>query len=170
MAQSPKEEFIELIAEVNRGKGLDGLTSKIIGILFIEPEEVSMEELAKRTGYSLSAVSTSMKMLAMSGFVKRVEKPRTKKAYFFFEKDMLAFWKQSLVKMSMNIAKLKSRMPGIIERFRQDHYKSMKGELRIAEKYYRQLCSFEGLVEKLISDVDRMEDAALKNAGVRNKT
>ena len=69
MAGNPKEDFVELLTEVNRRKGLDELTSRIIGILFIEPYEVSLDELSERTGYSMSAVSTAMKLLLGSGII-----------------------------------------------------------------------------------------------------
>ena len=44
-------------------QGLSELNITLISVLFLNEEPVSIEELAKKTGYSLSAVSTAMKTL-----------------------------------------------------------------------------------------------------------
>jgi DNA-binding transcriptional regulator GbsR (MarR family) len=150
MAGSPKEEFIELMTDLQRSKGLDELTSKVIGILFIETKEVSLDELATRTGYSLSAVSTSMKMLSGSGFVKRVKKPKSKRVYFFMEKDLARIFRQTLERMDKNIAGIKSKIPGIIERYRKLRSKDSHEELRIIENYHRQLLAMERAMGKMM--------------------
>lgn len=154
MTVSPKNDFIELMAEVNRAKGLDDLTSNIIGIIFIEPREVSLEELAKRTGYSLSAVSTSMKMLVASGFIKRKRLPKSKKVYFFMEKDMFVAWKQMMDKINANITNLKSKVPGIIEDYKRVKYEGSREERRIVERYFDQLLAFHKVINKCVGMCD----------------
>lgn len=154
MKLSPKKDFIDLIAEVNRAKGLDGLTSNIIGIIFIEPKEVSLEELSKRTGYSLSAVSTSMKMLVASGFIKRKRMPKSKKVYFFMEKDMFVAWKQMIDKINANIVRIKPRVPRIIEDYRQVKYEGSREERRIVERYYDQLLAFHKVINTCVGMCD----------------
>ncbi len=156
MVESPKEEFIELITEINRSKGLDELTSKIIGILFIEPKEVSLDELATRTGYSLSAISTAMKMLVGPGVVKRTGKPKSKRVYFFMEKDMTAIFRQAMEKMNQNVLKIKSRVPAIIEKYKQLESGDSREELRIIENYYKQLLSCERVMGKLMEMLEKV--------------
>ena len=75
MTTSPRDEFIDIISKNCQVDGFDELTSKIVGTLFIEPTEVALEDLAKMTGYSLSAVSTAMKLVVRTGLVKRMKKP-----------------------------------------------------------------------------------------------
>ena len=84
--KNPKEKFMELIYDVNKSRGLDELTSKIISILYVEPKEVSLNELSKRTGYSLSAVSTSMKMFGHSKLIKRIKNPNQREYIFTWRK------------------------------------------------------------------------------------
>ncbi len=158
----PKEEFIELLCEINRIKGMDELSSRIIGILYAEPREVSLEELAERTGYSLSAVSTSMKFLAGSEFVKRVKKPGSRKVYFYMEKDMIgSFLKIFGERTRKIILIMKDRVPGIMERYKKES--SPRGELNILENYYKQLIVMEKITEKMIGMVERAEMEARKN-------
>jgi DNA-binding transcriptional regulator GbsR (MarR family) len=147
MPENAKNEFIELIAQINRAKGLDELTSKMIGILFIEPREVSLEQLSEQTGYSLSAVSTAMKLLTGSGLIKRVKKPGSRKVYFFMEKDFMGMLIQSVRIIANNISVLKARMPGIIERYKKGG--GSKEELRIIEKHYKMVREMDCMMEKI---------------------
>lgn len=156
-----KEEFIELLTELQRMKGVDEITSKVIGILYIEPEEVSLEELCKNTGYSLSGVSTAMKLLVMAGIVKRIKKPKSKKVYFFMDKDMISFFLQSLGKMEKNVMFIKDRLPGIIEKYKTEKIKESKQELVIVEKYYKQLELTESAMVKIkdiVSDLIKKKE------------
>lgn len=149
MKKSPKEEFVEMMSDMQRRKGLDELSSKIIGTLFIEPAEVSLEELSKRTGYSLSAVCTTMKFLESTGIIRKTKKPGSRKVYFFMEKDMNSFLAQAFRKIESSFLYIKSRMPGIIERYRMEKTRGSKEELKILENYYAQLMGFEKVMKKL---------------------
>jgi len=156
MMQSPKNAFIELIVENSKVNGFDELSSKIIGILFIEPEEIALDELARRTGYSLSAVSTALKFIERAGIVKRSKKPKSRKVYFYMEKDNLA--------MSLQIARRKyekillpskQKLPNIIELYKQDSSKNSGAELMIVEDYYKSLIFFEQILKEFIEKFER---------------
>ncbi len=43
--------------------GLDDLTSTIIGILYIESDDILMDDIVKIKGYSLSTISNKTKIL-----------------------------------------------------------------------------------------------------------
>ncbi|UCC91503.1 MAG: hypothetical protein JSV39_04300 [Candidatus Aenigmatarchaeota archaeon] len=149
MGKSPKEEFIELMTQIQRAKGLDELSSRLIGTLFIEPEEISLDDLARETGYSLSAVCTSMKFLERTGLVKRFKKPGSRKIYFSMEKEMSSLLTGVIKILEKNISMLKSRIPGIIERYKLEKSKGSKEELKIVENYYKQLLMFEKIMKKM---------------------
>jgi DNA-binding transcriptional regulator GbsR (MarR family) len=158
MPETAKSEFIALICSINKAKGLDEPHSCMIGILYAEPKEVSLEELAHRTGYSLSAVSTAMKFLERTGLVRRVRKPGSRKVYFFMEKDLIVSFIDAMKKIHETaLLRAKSAVPGIIERYR--NRKGPKEELRIIENYYRQLLTVEGILKGFIS---KLEDAHIK--------
>ena len=163
MKKSPKEEFIELMVEIQREKGLDELSSKLIGIMFIEPHDVTLEELSKRTGYSLSAVCTSMKFLEKLGLIKRFKKPGSRKLYFFMGKDMPSMLTEMVKRFEKYTSTLKTRIPGIIEAYRKEKSKSSREELKIVEKYYEQLILFDNMMKKLI------EMTETKNPNLRTK-
>lgn len=157
MGKSPKEEFIELMAGIQRAKGLNELSSKLIGILFIEPDEITLDELAKRTGYSVSAVCTSMKFLERTGLAKRFKKPKSRKIYFSMEKEMSSMLTEIVKILENNISMLKSRIPGIIERYKLEKSKSSKDELKIVENYYKQLLTFEKMMKKMVEMLEECQ-------------
>ncbi len=167
MMQSPKNAFIALIAENSKINGFDELSSKLIGILFIEPEEIALDELANRTGYSLSAVSTALKFIERAGIVKRSKKPKSRKVYFYMEKDMLA--------MSLQIARRKyekillpskQKLPKIIALYKQDSSKNLVAELMIVEDYYKSLIFFEQILKEFIEKFEDYEvDEIVKKGG-----
>lgn len=151
--KSPKQEFIEYIIELNRIKGLDDLSSKIIAILYAEPKEISLEELAKRTGYSLSAISTSTKLLEKLGTLKRIKKPKSRKVYYYLEKEImkkfLKLWKNRYKKL---FSLGKKKVPKIIKEYKNK--KSSKQELDIVETHYKQLLKMEKVMKKFIEALE----------------
>ncbi|MEA2076157.1 MAG: hypothetical protein U9O85_10625 [Euryarchaeota archaeon] len=158
MMGSPKNEFIELMTENSKVNGLDELSSRIIGILFIEPEEIALDELAKRTEYSLSAVSTAMKFIERAGIVKRSKKPKSRKVYFYMEKDILAMWIQLLRRKYENIIlPSKYKLPKIIEKYKLEKSDNSEEELRIVENYYKQVLLSERLIKDSINTLEQYE-------------
>lgn len=156
MTESPKNEFIELIAENSKVNGLDELSSNIIGILFIEPEEVALDELANRTGYSLSAVSTALKFIERAGIVKRTKKPKSRKVYFYMEKDMLAISLQITRRKYENIIlPSKQKLPRIIVKYKQESTKESGEELGIVENYYKEVLFFEQILKEFIETFEQ---------------
>ena len=148
----PKEEFIRLLYDINKSKGFNELTSKIISILYVEPGEISLDELAKRTGYSLSAVSTTMNMLSNSILIRRFKKPKSKKIYFYMDKDVLPYIIDTMKKILENIKTSKKKMPEIISKYKKT--KASKEDLKIAEDYYRRISVIENIVKKVVKELE----------------
>lgn len=158
MTGSPKDEFIDLMTENSKVNGLDELSSRIIGILFIEPKEIALDELAKRTGYSLSAVSATMKFVERAGIVKRSKKPKSRKVYYYMEKDMLAMWIQLMRRKHENIIlPSKQKLPKIIEKYKLEKSENSEEELRIVENYYKQVLYSEQLIKDSIKTLEQYE-------------
>ena len=148
---SAKKEFIKLVTENSKANGLDDLPSKAMGILYVEQNEVSLEELAERTGYSLSAVSTSMKFLENIGLIKKMKKPKSRKVYFYMEKDMV---KTTIKLMRQKLEKVVKpsleKIPKIIEHYKKENSQKSKEELKNLENYYKQVKQAEKLMEHML--------------------
>ena len=157
--KSPKQEFIDLMAENCRTNGLDEISSKIIAVLYAEPNELSLDEIAKRTKYSLSAVCTATKLIKKIGLVKRIKKPKSRKIYFYMKKDMTVFFLDTMKrKYEKVLLPTKQILPSIIKKYKNEKSKKSKQELKIIENYYREVIVSEGIVKKLIKMLENAEN------------
>ena len=124
----------------------------------MESEVISLDELAKRTGYSLSAVSTSMKSLVNAGIVEKSRKPKSKKIYFYMQKSMIDLWLQIMKKKHTNILlKAKDVFPDLIKEYKEKKPKDSEKELEIIEDYYGQILDFEDIMVKFIKMLEDLQ-------------
>ncbi|MCK4968176.1 MAG: hypothetical protein KAS12_03905 [Candidatus Aenigmarchaeota archaeon] len=160
MVQKAKEEFIEHMTECSKIHGLDDITSRIMAILYIEPKELSLEEISIKTKYSLSAISTAMKFMERMEMVKRIKKPHSKKAYFYMEKDTLKMFLDFLKKQQEKITRPTiKKLPTIINTYENDTKTESKEELKIIKDYQKQIIAYEKIIEKTINLVEKEQNS-----------
>jgi len=161
--KTPKEEFIHLMAENCKVNGLDEISSEVIALIYAEPKEISLEELSKKTGYSLSAVCTATKLIERIGLIKRIRNPGSKKAYFYMEKDMNVF---SLDLMKRKYEKIiiptKQKLPLIIEKYKKEKSERSRQELGIIENYYKEILVSEEIIKNIIEIVNKIRNKLKK--------
>ena len=85
-----EKNIYKFITELSMKMGMNMLFSKIHTIVFLHPKEISLEELAEYTGYSLSSVSNTVKHLEMMKKIRRVKQPGTKKVFVKGEKNLIS--------------------------------------------------------------------------------
>lgn len=85
----PEQELYRLFMETSGKIGVKPVVARIYALLFAEPDDLSLEELAERTGYSLSSVSSVVKLLEQFKKVQRIKKPGSKKVYVRCNSDLL---------------------------------------------------------------------------------
>lgn len=163
MVESARNEFIELMAHNFKQNGFDDCTSKIVGALYIEPKEISLETVSDKTGYSLSAVSTAMKLLVSMGMIKRIKKPHSRKVYFFMEKDMVACMLDHMKKnYELSLLMSKEALPKIIDKYKMKMQESSDEELKIIEQYYDQIVAFEDVMKNFIDALENLQNKSGK--------
>jgi len=146
-----EREFIDFQVELAKNSGMDPLVSRIFMILFIEPGELSMEELAEKTGYSLASVHNKLKLLEKVGHLKKIKKPGTKKVFYYMEKDMMKTFRDMLENTyHQHIEPAKEFLPKLIEKYRKSKLtESEKKKLDIIIQYHKQLLKMEKIVQKI---------------------
>ena len=65
-----EEKIIDIGHEIFKGYGVDDSTAQILSILNFESKEISMEELAQRTGASRESVTKVLKALFSQGLAR----------------------------------------------------------------------------------------------------
>ncbi len=152
-----EKEFLEFISGTFQRFGLDSLSSQMVGILFLEPDEVAMEDLAKRTGYSLASVSTRMRQLEDMYMVKKVKKPGTKRSFYFMDKDIYCLMLQKIDAMErLYLSPAKTVIPGILDKQKQGKLSTEdRKKVEIIQKYHKQLTELAGIFGHMRSELDK---------------
>ncbi len=153
------QEFIELLKNLAKAEGMDDLTSIIIAKVFLEPNEVAMEDLAKETGYSLASISNKTKLFEQAGLFKKTTKPGTRKVFFYMEKDisrmMIGMFMKKLEIMSI----AKTKLPDIMKKYKaQAKTEKEKQKLKIMEHYYSDVLKFDKLMQEFIQKLAKLEE------------
>jgi DNA-binding transcriptional regulator GbsR (MarR family) len=150
--------FVSYYKKVGRAYGMDELSSSIFALLFLSPEEISLEDLARETGYSLSSVSNKTRMLEMTGCITRVRKAGSKKVYFYSEKDIMKMTLQIMEKIgSAEVTAAKAEIPAIISQLKASGLSAgQKKKIKILQLYLKDLQKFDKLVQALKDSFSRV--------------
>ncbi|MEA1925401.1 MAG: hypothetical protein U9M95_05975 [Candidatus Altiarchaeota archaeon] len=153
-----EEEFAGFFKLLAKTYGMGDLQATVLSVIYLEPKEVAMEEISKKTGYSLASISNTMKMLEGAGIVRRIKKPGTKKVFFYMEKDLI---KLNLRKIKAAYESIinpgKKILPQIIEKYSgKVEDRESREKLRIIESYYHQMIQFDELLEDISKKLERM--------------
>lgn len=144
-----EKEITEFGAGLFESFGLDKLTAKLLTILYLSPREVSMEELAKKTRYSLSSVSNKLRILE-DVWVQKTKKPGTKKIFYHMEKDIVSM-NQRRIKAAheRQIHQIKRFIPYIMEKYKNTRLNEEEKEImKNAKNYYQQALRFEKMLDE----------------------
>ena len=155
---NPREEFVNLVAQVNKMKGLGDLPSKILGELYIESGKLSLNEISERTGYSLSAISGAMKNLCNTGVVFRTKKLGSRKVYFHMEKGLIDNFLLSFKNINKNVINLmEEQVPEIIDSYEDMDSEEAEKEKKILENYYKELLILKDIFEDFINKLESID-------------
>ena len=91
--------------------GYSELHGMIISSLLVENKPLSLEDIAKKTGYSLSSISISLDLLELVGVVRKIKNAGDRKVYVKLEGDLLESLKTAfMLKLKKEILKTKMEM------------------------------------------------------------
>jgi DNA-binding transcriptional regulator GbsR (MarR family) len=154
---SPKEKFKQLLYESFKALGIDDFPSKLMSVLESEPEEISLGKLSETTGYSLSALSTTLKSMEERNLVKRLKKPRSRKVYVFMDKDLVSLYTQLQKKRyEQSLMPILREIPAIIKKY--EGLEQFHGELELLEDFHQQLQFVEAESRKHIEALEKWRD------------
>lgn len=154
---SIKEEFGNFSENVFMNFGMDNVSAKATCILFMSPKEVAIEDLANETGYSLASISNKMRMLERIGMIKRVKKPKSKKVYYYMEKDIIKIFRNKIeIARQVEIDPAKKLIPEMIKKYDQKKLgEKEKEHLKIIKNYYKQVLKAEKGIEVLLKELEK---------------
>jgi DNA-binding transcriptional regulator GbsR (MarR family) len=138
--------------------GMDEPSKAIFYNLYLEPKEIPMEDLAKKTGYSLATVCNKIKFLEQTGLLKKTRKPGTKKVFVYMEKNFLESTKRHFVSQHEPfIRTIKEKLPAIIDKYRNKvKSEEDKNKIKLLENLYKQAMKLEILTAEIIRKIDEL--------------
>lgn len=153
---SPTEEFKEVVYESCKGLGLEDFPSRLIALLLSEKDGISLGELSEMTGYSLSNLSTTIKMMEERQMVKKFKKPGSRKVYVAMNKYITTFFIELQKKRyNQSLKPVLEKLPNIIEKYR-DHDEFTE-EITMIENFYAQSLFLAQETKKFIEALENYE-------------
>jgi len=153
------KEFTEFFSGLAKSIGMNDMQGMVVAHLYLEPEPIAMEELAKETGYSLSSISNTVKLLEGIGIIERVRRPGTKKVYLYLEKNLIRINKRKILAARENMMKpMIELIPRMIEKYeKKDLDEESRKKMAIIKDYHQQIKSFEKALDHMIEALERLE-------------
>ncbi|WP_445475417.1 GbsR/MarR family transcriptional regulator [Methanococcoides methylutens] len=154
-----EEKIIDIGHEIFKGYGVDDSTAQILSILNFESNEISMEELAQRTGYSLASISLKIKNIEHFWGIKRIHKPGSRKTYLHMEKNLLdAFAIQIRNGFETELDIAKEKITPLIEEYGvHANTEEQKTKLQTYENYLLEINKFEELIHHIYDRIDHLK-------------
>ena len=95
--KSIEEEIYSTFSNVAYSIGYSPLHGRIIGVLLVKNREMSLQEIAKETGYSTSMVSLSLDLLEIFSVIKKIKKTADRNLYVSLQGDLLECLKNAFM-------------------------------------------------------------------------
>jgi DNA-binding transcriptional regulator GbsR (MarR family) len=86
-------QFVESVGMLLERFGLPRIGGRIFGLLMLDEEPLSLDDISRLLGVSRASVSTNLRMSEMTGVAKRVSRPGDRRDYYVGVEDM---WMQGI--------------------------------------------------------------------------
>jgi DNA-binding transcriptional regulator GbsR (MarR family) len=141
-----EKKIYDTFSELAKSMGFSPIHGNIIAALIVGGGSLPLQEIAKKTGYSISMVSLSMDLLEILGIVKKVKKSRDRKLYIELSGNLLESLKRIfLMRVKKGISESllefeqgKGRLQKLQGRDKEDVLKAietLENEIKRLEKY-----------------------------------
>ena len=154
-----EREFLDIYTVLGAHQGVDEQFSRIYGLVLVSPEDLSLDEIARKTGYSLASVSSKAKMLESIGLVRKLRKPKSRKLYLTVNKDPLTMMSDM---SKMKAQALKITVPKLQKLIDSYEGKKLSDEQKQKLSRIHDLYVIMGSVGKIMTHMIAEFDKALK--------
>ena len=138
-----EKKIYSLFANITSTIGYSDVHGKIIATLLVADKPLSLQELSKRTNYSLASISLAIDLLEFFGVVKKVKKSGDRKVYVKLDGDLL-----NALRYAILIKVQKTVRDALVE---FDNYKKVKDPKikRVVKKLEKEVKRLEKYIDKL---------------------
>lgn len=147
--QEIEKRIYSIFARATSSLGYSEVHGRILAALLAEKKPLSLQEISKRTNYSLGSISLSIDFLEILGVVKKFKKSGDRKIYVKLEGDLLSALKKIV------ILKIEREVKEVMNEF--ENYKNVVKE----DKIKKIISSLESELNKLQRYVERLSKVKL---------
>jgi DNA-binding transcriptional regulator GbsR (MarR family) len=139
-------DFASFLRKLMREFGFKWVSPSVVAVVFLSKDDISIDNISKKTGLSLASVSSKAKNLETVGLFERIKKKGTKKVYYYMPKSVVSITRRFLeIKYSKGLIPAKIEIPKMIHKYETKKLsKEESDQLEILKNYNKQL----GWVEK----------------------
>lgn len=151
-----EDEIFEMGEKMFATLGLDAPLSKSLSILMFSPNEVSLQDLSAKTGYSLATTLNKIKLFETAGMVQRIKKPGTKKVFYYMEKDRKKLIQQKFRKIHIcEMEFAEANIPSLLKKYQGKKISQKEKQMiAITEKFYAQSKKLGKCMEEFLRKID----------------
>lgn len=147
-----KEKIYSTFSDIASSLGYSKVHGRIIAALFALNKPVSLQKLAKETGYSTSSISISLDFLEVLEMVSRVKKSGDRKLYVKLEGNLLESLKKAV------IFKTKRNIKSSLEEFEEYKQKLENKEGGEGKEVLKTLKVLEDEIKKLDEYIEMLSE------------
>jgi DNA-binding transcriptional regulator GbsR (MarR family) len=92
-----EKDIYSSFASLASAIGYSEIHGRIIAALMVSDKKLSLQDLAKKTGYSISTLSLSLDLLEFFGMIKKIKNAGDRKLYIELHGDLLEGLKKAFV-------------------------------------------------------------------------
>lgn len=148
-----EREVYSTFADIASTIGYSEIHGRIIAALLVANKRLSLQELAKKTGYSTSTISLSLDLLELLGMIKKIKKVGDRRLYIESDGDLLKGLKKAfLIKIQNDVSNTLKRFEDykkILKKSKDSDKKRVLNTLNVLEKEIKRLDKYLNLLSKL---------------------
>jgi len=149
-----EKRIFSTFAEVASSIGYSPIHGQIIGALLIKGK-LSLQELARETGYSASMISLSLDLLEVLGVIKKVKKIADRKLYIELSGDLLEALKNAI------LSKTEKSISSFMAEFEEGKKKLQGMETPESQKTLKTIEALESEIKRLQSYITLLSKTRL---------
>ena len=145
-----EKDFVNYYQDIARVFHMEHLLSSIFALVYVQPKEIAMDEVADKLGYSLSSVSNTVKQLEALALIKKVKHPGDKKIYLYIEKNFGKLIHEHVIKKQETVLRISTdKLPTLLKKHNNE-----KDKLAIIKRYHEQMSMLLNAMTKMTKNLE----------------
>jgi len=131
-----KEKIYETFSSVTKSIGYSEVHARIISALLVADSKLSLQELSRKTGYSLASLSLSLDLLELLGMISKHKNKGDRKLYVSLSGDLIEGLRNAML---LKVQKELNNTFNEFDKYRNTKNKKTKKAITILEKELKRL-------------------------------